>query len=212
MKTVLPFLMSLFVVPILNAQTVSTPTITPVNPTSADTLRIYTSVYTPSQSKRLSKTLNINHSQKVISIEMCLFDGMLPATKTFLDTFKLAPIGVGSWSVIVTSTMSSSDQTCQSYTSSSASNTVNVSLATDIKQTNSQPVLKIYPNPAYETITVDFKGLSGHISLLDVLGGKFELAVEDHNKLDVRNLPPGVYLLYVHTKTGVYTARFIRTD
>ena len=81
-----------------------------------------------------------------------------------------------------------------------------------------QANLRLYPNPATSTATVELAGASGpvELTLVNVLGQVVERrtamprAGALREPLDLRALPTGVYLLHVRTAAGHATQRLLR--
>ena len=67
----------------------------------------------------------------------------------------------------------------------------------------------ISPNPATDFITVKSKSKINSIEVFDVVGRKMTTTFND-DKIDVRNLQSGSYILKIETKDGIKTEKFIK--
>ena len=73
-------------------------------------------------------------------------------------------------------------------------------------------ILKIYPNPASEIITVDAADTLERVTIFNVLGQK---ALEFHPRsqsanLNIASLQAGVYILHAQTNSGILTQRIVK--
>ena len=80
--------------------------------------------------------------------------------------------------------------------------------------------LNIYPNPAYQTVNIEFvldNTLNGNISLVNILGSKIKVLLPETNfspgknayQVDVLDINPGIYLISIMTDEGFKTQRII---
>ena len=67
-------------------------------------------------------------------------------------------------------------------------------------------IIKIYPNPAQNKITIDANDIID-VKLFDVIGK--QITSTKDNNVDVRNLPEGVYFIQVQTKQSITTQKII---
>ncbi|CAH0213978.1 T9SS type A sorting domain-containing protein [Chryseobacterium sp. Bi04] len=68
--------------------------------------------------------------------------------------------------------------------------------------------IKIYPNPVSDILTISTTDVNS-IEIFDISGKKMGVSTNG-NKIDVRNIPAGNYLLYIQTKGGVISKPFIK--
>lgn len=73
----------------------------------------------------------------------------------------------------------------------------------------SKSLVAIYPNPTTDFLSVKSESKINSISVVDVTGKKVNVKL-DGNKVDVRSLPAGTYLINVETKDGISTEKFIK--
>ncbi|GAA5027281.1 hypothetical protein GCM10011506_13740 [Marivirga lumbricoides] len=74
-------------------------------------------------------------------------------------------------------------------------------------------ITRIYPNPAQSIITIDVNTLLlVNIELISVRGEKLShnLKVIDNNKIDVSNIPTGLYFIKLHTSGGTFIHKLIK--
>lgn len=72
---------------------------------------------------------------------------------------------------------------------------------------------RIYPNPAESIITIDVNGLLlKQFELISINGERLNhtLKVIDNNKIDVSNIPTGLYFLKLHTSEGTFVHKLIK--
>ncbi|MET3535393.1 T9SS-dependent choice-of-anchor J family protein [Chryseobacterium limigenitum] len=67
----------------------------------------------------------------------------------------------------------------------------------------------IYPNPATDFLTIKSKSKIDKVEIFDGAGRKLSIELND-NKIDVRSLQSGNYVLKIGTKDGIKTEKFIR--
>ena len=69
--------------------------------------------------------------------------------------------------------------------------------------------LTVFPNPATEYLQLGIKGRISNVSVTDMSGKSFTVPVSD-NKINVRSLPTGAYILSAEVDTKPVTAKFIK--
>ncbi|MDR4954019.1 T9SS type A sorting domain-containing protein [Chryseobacterium sp. ES2] len=74
-------------------------------------------------------------------------------------------------------------------------------------ETNSD--IKVYPNPVSDFLTITAAAKINNVEVYDISGKRIEVSLKD-NKVDVRNLSGGVYLIIIETKNGKMTKQFIK--
>ncbi|MEG1592359.1 T9SS-dependent choice-of-anchor J family protein [Chryseobacterium sp.] len=73
----------------------------------------------------------------------------------------------------------------------------------------SKSLVAIYPNPTVDFISVKSDSKINKVEVFDITGKKVNAKL-DGNKVDVRSLPAGTYLINVETKDGISTEKFIK--
>ncbi|MCD1117034.1 T9SS type A sorting domain-containing protein [Chryseobacterium turcicum] len=69
--------------------------------------------------------------------------------------------------------------------------------------------LSIYPNPTSDVLNIKTDSKINSVSVVDITGKKVNVKLEN-DKIDVRNLPAGIYLVNIETKDGISTEKFIK--
>lgn len=70
-------------------------------------------------------------------------------------------------------------------------------------------MVSIYPNPTSDILNIKTDSKINAVSVVDITGKKVNVKLEN-DKVDVRNLPAGIYLINVETKDGISTEKFIK--
>lgn len=70
-------------------------------------------------------------------------------------------------------------------------------------------VIMVYPNPASDFITISSPDKIKSMEIYDVTGKKVQARLEN-DKIDVRNLPAGNYLISIKTENGNFSEKFIK--
>lgn len=69
--------------------------------------------------------------------------------------------------------------------------------------------IKVYPNPVSDILTIVTTSKINNVEIYDISGKRIEVNVND-NKIDVRNLSGGVYIIIIETRNGKITKQFIK--
>jgi len=81
---------------------------------------------------------------------------------------------------------------------------------TSISDFNFNNEISIFPNPSTNCINIKAQMKINNISICNLLGQYFESKIEN-NKIDVLNLPSGIYLVKIKSEKGdLYTTKFIK--
>jgi len=67
----------------------------------------------------------------------------------------------------------------------------------------------IYPNPTTGLLKINSEETILNIELIDVTGSKSNL-IMNNNTIDISNLASGIYLLNIHTKSGIYSHKLVK--
>ncbi|UOE39250.1 T9SS type A sorting domain-containing protein [Chryseobacterium oryzae] len=70
-------------------------------------------------------------------------------------------------------------------------------------------LLSIFPNPTSDILNIKTDSKINAVSVVDMTGRKVDVKL-DGDKVDVRNLSAGAYLINVETKEGISTEKFIK--
>ncbi|MDH6252885.1 hypothetical protein M2347_002612 [Chryseobacterium sp. H1D6B] len=69
--------------------------------------------------------------------------------------------------------------------------------------------VKIYPNPAADMLTINSDTAIETVEVFDMSGRKLAVGMSG-NKVDVRNLPSGNYMIKIKNKSGILSKQFIK--
>lgn len=69
--------------------------------------------------------------------------------------------------------------------------------------------VSIFPNPTSDVLNIKTDSKINKVSVVDITGKRINVKLED-NKIDVRVLPAGTYLISIETKDGISTEKFIK--
>ena len=80
------------------------------------------------------------------------------------------------------------------------------------EQSHIAKTMNIFPNPATNSLRVDCsKNIEIHnIKVLDLNGRIFNVAYDTNNIIDISHLSTGLYLILIHTDTGVLTKKVLK--
>jgi hypothetical protein len=76
-------------------------------------------------------------------------------------------------------------------------------------ETSGHNNMGIYPNPTWDYLNVKTQSKIVNLEVYDMTGRKINVELND-NKIDVRNLQSGNYILKIETKEGIKTEKFIK--
>jgi hypothetical protein len=75
-----------------------------------------------------------------------------------------------------------------------------------------QNIISVYPNPANSSLTVQCRDKINSITVMNILGDVVKEAVQNSVKVDVGELPAGVYFLEVKTGATILNRRFVKSN
>lgn len=187
----------------LNAQWINSLTVSPANPTTADSIFVYAQCSFPSGScDQKAQTLYISPGYIYGQATHCL--GMLTYICDATDTFKIVPLPGGNYKFLFSLTAGSLPYPCIPGFGPGVTDSVSFTV-TDV---NSIPEVdkdlfqfNLFPNPVKDQLQITFINASakpGNVTLtIYDLNGKQVLLSEIMNKettVDVSSFTPGVYL------------------
>lgn len=75
-----------------------------------------------------------------------------------------------------------------------------------------ETAIKIYPNPSSEVITIEGVDVNSVLSIYDISGRRMfgRILRQDGESIQIQTLTPGMYLLKIQTKEGVYISKFVK--
>lgn len=71
-------------------------------------------------------------------------------------------------------------------------------------------VLRIYPNPTSDFVMIESKFKVNSVEIYDISGKKTNINKVNSNKVDVRSLTPGMYIIKMKTDIGEISDKFIK--
>lgn len=89
-----------------------------------------------------------------------------------------------------------------------SSSTLSVSDVNTV-QANKRSAISIYPNPTSDILNIKTDSKINAVSVVDLTGRKMNVRLEG-DKVDVRGLSAGTYLINIETKDGISTEKFIK--
>lgn len=75
-----------------------------------------------------------------------------------------------------------------------------------------EAAIKIYPNPSSEVITIEGVDENSILSIYDISGRRMvgRTLRQDGESIQIQTLTPGMYLLKIQTKEGIYISKFVK--
>ncbi len=76
------------------------------------------------------------------------------------------------------------------------------------------PELSVYPNPAQNEININFDSkFSYQVEILNIIGNRVKVIsnLEGHSKIDVSDLPDGVYIVRLNDRGRLLTRRITKS-
>ncbi|MBO6184175.1 MAG: T9SS type A sorting domain-containing protein [Chryseobacterium sp.] len=75
---------------------------------------------------------------------------------------------------------------------------------------NTIDIVKIFPNPTGDFINIEVNEKTTLLTIYNLSGQKVFTSVKDLKKIDVQDLPAGIYLLEIKTNNKTITKKFIK--
>jgi len=94
------------------------------------------------------------------------------------------------------------------------SDTISLDVITSMEQTIENHEIKVYPNPASEIVYISNSTMINEIEVMNLLGRNVFTLQDVHSpatKINLSNLPPGVFVMKISTSDGVHTVKVIIT-
>ncbi|MFL9832954.1 T9SS type A sorting domain-containing protein [Chryseobacterium terrae] len=155
-----------------------------------------------------------NFTSGEVKFKIVNADGTVGVDQTYQGAAAgLAPTS----SYVAINPRSSSTQTTNTVAATAAFDNLKLSFVPTsnflgVKEDNSKTIVKkiaLYPNPATDVLNIKADSKINSVSVVDISGKKVNVRLED-NKVNVRSLPAGTYLINVETKDGISTEKFIK--
>lgn len=178
---------------------VGTPTLLPSTPSSTDNVKIITETTTAYYGTRINVSQSVDQIQKKIKLEGCYSTSMLPATRTYIDTFNLGFLQAGLYSVEFFAYESAATQSCITIASSSVAISMVVNGATtSILEGTSGQEMSVSPNPFSNYISLQGLKNPAEIELRSSNGLLLvRQTVNASEEVNLSLLPPGIYFLQI---------------
>jgi hypothetical protein len=201
---------------ILQAQQpyVATATLIPPNPTSTSILKLVSKITTANQSIIVDQNF-LTVAGSAIKTRACYWQGMAPATQTYIDTLVIGQLPVGNYQIIQKAYLSGAQQHCTNpIDSNSAISTfsVNAPSTTDIREKILNKKVNIYPNPSSGGVFINGVSGAAEVSVFSINGILMMKALINNKPLELHNLPNGLYLILISDKDKIYTEKFIKNE
>jgi hypothetical protein len=87
------------------------------------------------------------------------------------------------------------------------------SFASDIRKISQSVDIEISPNPVFTVINLpgDILGKHDTLEIIDMKGEKvIQMNIRNNNKVDVKMLTSGTYILLIRSDKNTYTGRFVK--
>jgi hypothetical protein len=191
---------------------VGTPTVNPQVIAPTGQVTVITTVTTSTSGNKVSATYSVNNSTKVIDIEGCYAQSMLPALKVYTDTFKISSLQPGVYTIRFQAIQSASMQTCQYVNSNTVVSSVTVTgnpVTTGIIENNLSDGVLFFPNPVQNRLHLDQSFSGAEIMALNGSVVK-KITVATGNDIDVTDLSDGVYIISFTTGGKTIHRKFVK--
>jgi hypothetical protein len=140
---------------------------------------------------------------------------MATSPSTFVDTFMIGQLTIGTYSLMQKAYRSSTSQNCVKVDSNIVLATFYVG-STGLLELHSQNQIIIFPNPAHDKLSIIAENIDLNyckVDLINLMGQSIPFTPENNCSLvqcDIEDLPSGIYLLKINNKTGLETIKFIK--
>lgn len=175
-------------------------TVIPANPINSQSITIVSQVTTPSQGVLVDKSYSISTNPNIIHLHLCYGYGMLPATHSYVDTFSIGTLPVGSYSIILKAFMSSANQHCNKIDSNMSTFAFQVKTTTALKQREEDHEIEVYPNPVSQRLIVQCECSHLKVSVFKMDGQLIkQVWVQSNETVPFEDLPVGIYFVRIDT-------------
>lgn len=194
---------------IAQSPTINGFTVIPQNPTPADFIKIVTKVTTPNQG--IVVDINKIVAGQQMTLNACYWQGMLPATQTFIDTFMIGQLQPGSYQILHKVYLSANQQWCNKTDSNSVMIYLMMPVTSGINEIRRENTLAVYPNPASERIFLPFYTGNKSVSVFSPTGALLlKKEVHGDTGLDISDLPQGLYSIIYSANDQNYIGKFMK--
>jgi hypothetical protein len=171
-------------------------TVFPQQITPSSFIKIAWEVATPNQGIVVDQSLTINPATKEIFLSGCYWNGMLPATQTFIDTFMVGALPAGNYLIHRKAYMSSTQQHCSKIDSNQVTNlfAIQPPPGTFIAEQDPGDLVTVFPNPS--THVLYCKNVLGNVQVYSAGGALIkETRPANDGAVDIDDLPAGLYFI-----------------
>lgn len=200
----------------LNAQYILSLTVSPANPTTNDTITVYTECAFPSASCN-DHTQSHFVNGNTISANTLHCVGPMTVICNDTDTFLIGTLPAGTYNFVLQVDAGWGPGPCTPGFNPGPSDTLTfvVDLASGIKDAISENETSVYPNPAKDYIEISFSESEALIEIFSVTGQLIRSSVQKNNgkesmKYDVSELSTGTYFISVKTVKTSTTKKFVK--
>lgn len=190
---------------------IGTATIIPQSPTVNDQIKIITKVTAPTMGVRVDILHNVTQNPKAINLRTCFSESMLTAIQIYVDTFSIGQLPAGVYAINHKAFMSSAQQHCNVTDSSNAvlAFTVTAPQATGLKE-NKNNSFQISPNPVQNDLYIKSSTNDIDIKIFNASGQLMKHMTTLPSKIDVADLPKGIYFVKLKSPDNERVTRFIK--
>ncbi|PCH91816.1 MAG: hypothetical protein COB85_08745 [Bacteroidetes bacterium] len=200
------------IIPNNNSQTIDSVNIIPNNPTTLDTVKLIGYTFHPySDCPMTSSSVNINNDTITVNVSHSL--GIMPTTCISIDTLTIGILYAGTYELTYHLADTAPPTT---YDIDTIIFTVQQSSGLQLSD-NSEPRIKIYPNPTNEIVTIKTTSTRPQnitISIIDIQGKTIfsetlQSSVKLTKTLDLSTYIKGIYLIKVETPVEQITRKIV---
>lgn len=169
----------------------------PANPSNTDSIKIFTKTTCPGLGNKISYQYTI--SNDTIFLDACFYSGPLAAIQEYYDTTVIAPLAIGTYTILYTAYLSSSPTDCSIKTdTNSISANLIVSGPNSVNLFNQELELLVYPNPSKKEIKLIAHQDKLIVYVYDTRGQKvFEQKFNQEILINLQNYQSGMYIISV---------------
>jgi hypothetical protein len=191
------------------AQTITSVTVLPANPTPSDSITIITISSFPTYAYTVISPMYVDTVNHTIVIQLFKCQSTAAPDTSITDTFHIRPLpqGLYSLSVLLFKAQTDVSGNCGTFGVVDSDNSyITVATSpTSLTEDNAREYLSVYPNPANGTLYLS--GASAvHATITDISGRivKQEGSVQ---KIDISQLPAGIYCCTILNANGYRSSR-----
>ncbi|MGB0887435.1 MAG: T9SS type A sorting domain-containing protein [Vicingaceae bacterium] len=193
-------------------QEVNNITTFPSNPTANDTTFIISdfSYFGNCSAGLINK--QINQSDSVINIlaEYCGYGDTTLCNA--VDTFSLGILPIGNYSVTIEYHQGITCLGSFDTFIATIDTTIEISTVSTVSSITANKSINIYPNPASDFVKIQNKESIKGIKLFDITGKELKILFND-DRIDIRPLSTGIYILHIELKDGeIRTKEIIKNN